>query len=59
MEHPQSITYRDYGTAAMAPMCQSFAALPAQNFSRGTFEKMENISGDALREFTLDARQAV
>ena len=53
MEHPQSITYRDYGTAAIAPMCQSFAALPARNFSRGTFEKMENISGDALREFTL------
>src|SRR5215213_458145 len=40
LEHPQSITYRDYGTAAIAPMCQSFAALPARNFSRGTFEKM-------------------
>ena len=53
MEHPQSITYRDYGTAAIAPMCQTFAALPSRNFSRGTFEKMENISGDALREFTL------
>ncbi|MEO8356145.1 MAG: aldehyde ferredoxin oxidoreductase C-terminal domain-containing protein [Chloroflexota bacterium] len=54
MEHPQSLTYRDYGTAAIAPMCQSFAALPARNFSRGTFEKMENISGDALRAFTLE-----
>lgn len=53
MEHPQSITYRDYGTAAIAPLCQSFAALPSRNFSRGTFEKMENISGDALRAFTL------
>jgi aldehyde:ferredoxin oxidoreductase len=53
MEHPQSVTYRDYGTAAIAPMCQTFAALPSRNFSRGTFEKMENISGDALREFTL------
>jgi len=53
MEHPQSITYRDYGTAAIAPMCQTFAALPSRNFSRGTFEKMESISGDALREFTL------
>jgi len=53
MEHPQSITYRDYGTAAIAPMCQSFAALPSRNFSRGTFEKVESISGDALREFTL------
>ncbi len=54
MEHPQSLTYRDYGTAAIAPMCQSFAALPARNFSRGTFEQMENISGDALRAFTLE-----
>jgi aldehyde:ferredoxin oxidoreductase len=54
LEHPQSITYRDYGTAAIAPMCQSFAALPARNFSRGTFEQMENISGDALRSFTLE-----
>ena len=54
MEHPQSITYRDYGTAAIAPMCQTFAALPSRNFSRGTFENMENISGDALRAFTLE-----
>src|SRR5574339_1160342 len=42
MEHPQSITYRDYGTAAIAPMCQSFAALTVKNFSRGTFEKAED-----------------
>jgi aldehyde:ferredoxin oxidoreductase len=54
MEHPQSITYRDYGTAAIAPMCQTFAALPSRNFSRGTFEKIENIRGDALRAFTLE-----
>ena len=53
LEHPQSITYRDYGTAAIAPMCQSFAALTVRNFSRGTFEHAENIGGDALREFTL------
>jgi len=52
MEHPQSITYRDYSTAAIAPMCQSFAALTVKNFSRGTFDKVENIGGDALHEFT-------
>jgi aldehyde:ferredoxin oxidoreductase len=28
MEHPQSVTYRDYGTAAMAQMTQSFAPFP-------------------------------
>jgi aldehyde:ferredoxin oxidoreductase len=53
LEHPQSATYRDYSTAAIAPMCQTFAALTVRNFSRGTFEKAENIGGDALREFTL------
>jgi len=53
LEHPQSATYRDYGTAAMAQMTQRFAALPAKNFSRGTFEQVDNISGEQLREFTL------
>jgi aldehyde:ferredoxin oxidoreductase len=53
LEHPQSITYRDYSTAAIAAMCQSFAALTVKNFSRGTFEKADNIDGDALREFTI------
>ena len=53
MNHPQSVTYRDYGTAAMAQMTQRFAALPAHNFSRGTFDNVENISGEKLREFTL------
>lgn len=53
MEHPQSITYRDYGTAAMAQMTQRFAALPTRNFSRGTFDHVDNISGEQLREFTL------
>ncbi|MBI5352011.1 MAG: aldehyde ferredoxin oxidoreductase [Chloroflexi bacterium] len=53
MNHPQSVTYRDYGTAAMAQMTQRFAALPAHNFSRGTFDHVEAISGETLREFTL------
>lgn len=53
LEHPQSHTYRDYGTAAMAQMTQAFAALPTRNFSKGTFEHVEEISGDSLREFTL------
>jgi aldehyde:ferredoxin oxidoreductase len=52
-DHPQSVTYRDYGTAAMAQMTQRFVALPAYNFSRGTFDNVESISGETLREFTL------
>ncbi len=53
MDHPQSVTYRDYGTAAMAQMTQRFAALTVHNFSRGTFDNVEAISGETLREFTL------
>ncbi|MDP1713991.1 MAG: aldehyde ferredoxin oxidoreductase C-terminal domain-containing protein [Anaerolineales bacterium] len=53
MEHPQSVTYRDYGTAAMTQLTQQFAGIPVHNFSRGTFDKIENVSGEALREFTL------
>ncbi len=53
LEHPQSITYRDYSTAAIAAMCNSFAALTARNFSRGTFDQVDQVDGDALREFTL------
>lgn len=53
LEHPQSITYRDYSTAAIAAMCQSFAALTVKNFSRGTFEGVDKVDGDALREITL------
>jgi len=53
MEHPQSITYRDYGTAAMTQLTQRFAAIPVKNFSQGTFDEVDNVSGEALREFTL------
>jgi aldehyde:ferredoxin oxidoreductase len=52
-EHPQSITYRDYGTAAMTQLTQRFAGIPVHNFSRGTFDEVEKIGGEALREFTL------
>lgn len=54
MEHPQSITYRDYGTAAMAHMCDGFGALPTRNFSTGHFEEVDDISGETMREFLLE-----
>lgn len=53
MNHPQTKTYHDYGTAAMTQLTQRFAAIPVRNFSRGTFDEVEKISGEALREFTL------
>ena len=54
MEHPQSITYRDYGTAAMAHMCDGFGGLPTRNFSTGHFEKVDDISGETMRDFLLE-----
>ena len=53
LEHPQSATYRDYGTAAMAHMSDGFGALPTRNFSDGHFENVDDISGETLRDFIL------
>jgi aldehyde:ferredoxin oxidoreductase len=53
MEHPQSATYRDYGTAAMPHMSDGFGGLPTRNFSSGHFESVDEISGETLRDFIL------
>ena len=53
LAHPQTHTYADYGTAAMANMCNHFGALPTRNFSMGQFEQVEAISGETLREVLL------
>ena len=52
--HPQSITYRDYGTAAMTMMCNMLGGLPTRNFSSGSFEEADAISGDTLRQMILE-----
>lgn len=54
MAHPQTATYRDYGTAAMAKMCHGFGALPTRNFSAGQFEGVETISGEYMRQQQLN-----
>ncbi len=51
--HPQTALYRDYGTQAMPQMTQHFGALPTRNFSAGTFEQVESISGEFMRELLL------
>ncbi|MGQ9833417.1 MAG: aldehyde ferredoxin oxidoreductase family protein [Candidatus Villigracilaceae bacterium] len=53
MDHPQTHTYRDYGTAAMVQMCQTFGSLPTRNFSSGQFEHADTLSGEHLRETIL------
>ncbi len=53
MEHPQTHTYSDYGTPAMVHMADGFGGLPTRNFSSGTFEHADEISGEKLRELIL------
>ena len=53
LDHPQTKSYADYGTAGMVNMTDHFGALPTRNFSEGSFEGAEKISGDALRELLL------
>jgi len=51
--HPQVKVYADYGTAAMPRMANGFGALPTRNFSEGTYEDVEKISGETMRELLL------
>jgi aldehyde:ferredoxin oxidoreductase len=54
MAHPQTKTYADYGTAAMAHMSDGFGAIPTRNFSAGVFEGVELIGGEPLRDLLLE-----
>jgi aldehyde:ferredoxin oxidoreductase len=53
LNHPQTAIYRDFGTAGVARMCNTFGALPVRNFSAGQFEEIESISGEHLRQSLL------
>ncbi|GAB4501494.1 MAG: hypothetical protein Fur0035_10360 [Anaerolineales bacterium] len=53
LAHPQTALYRDYGTRAMPQMTQHFGALPTRNFSAGTFEQVDAISGETMRDLLL------
>jgi aldehyde:ferredoxin oxidoreductase len=48
-DHPQTAVYRDFGTAAMAHLCNRLGGLPTRSFRSGQFEGVENISGEHLR----------
>lgn len=53
MSHPQTTAYREYGTAGTVRLCNAFGGLPTRNFSEGTFENVEAIGGESLRELLL------
>jgi aldehyde:ferredoxin oxidoreductase len=48
-DHPQTAVYRDFGTAAMAHLCNRLGGLPTRSFRSGQFEEVEAISGEHLR----------
>ncbi|MCK4472023.1 MAG: aldehyde ferredoxin oxidoreductase, partial [Anaerolineae bacterium] len=54
INHSQTTSYADYGTAAMANLCNGFGGLPTRNFSQGTFEHVEKIGGEQLRSILLE-----
>jgi aldehyde:ferredoxin oxidoreductase len=53
LAHPQTTVYADYGTAAMALICDGFGGLPTRNFSSGHFEGVEKISGETMRDLLV------
>lgn len=54
MDQPQTVTYRDYGTAAMSRLSNSFGGIPTRNFSEGQYENVETISGEYMRDVILE-----
>lgn len=53
-EHPQtSQIYTFYGTAAMVKLCGSLGGMPTRNFSAGSFEDAEKISGETIHDLNL------
>ncbi len=54
IDHPQtSQVYTYYGTAAMVSMCNAMSAIPTRNFSQGTFEGADKISGETIHDLTV------
>jgi len=53
IDHPQIASYANYGTAVMTHMSDGFGGIPTRNYSSGTFEGVEKISGEAMRDLLL------
>lgn len=52
-DHPQTKVYAEYGTQAMTTYCSSVGALPTRNFSNGSFDLVDDISGDRYHDLLL------
>ncbi len=57
MEHPISKGLYEYGTAILVNIINEHGAFPTKNWTRGTFEKAFEISGEYLADHYLKARK--
>ncbi|NLH88648.1 MAG: aldehyde ferredoxin oxidoreductase family protein [Firmicutes bacterium] len=57
-EHPVAKTLREYGTAAVVAGNQAMGGLPTRNWTSGTFEHADSISGAAMTETILQKNEA-
>jgi aldehyde:ferredoxin oxidoreductase len=53
LNHPQTASFRDFGTAAVGTLSNMYGAIPVNNFSAGSFDQMDAISADTLRDLIL------
>ena len=51
--HPQTAAFKDFGTAAMAALSNSYGGIPVRNFSEGSFDQIEQINGDTLHDLLV------
>jgi aldehyde:ferredoxin oxidoreductase len=56
-EHPISKSLHEYGTSVLVNVINEHGAFPTKNWTRGTFEKAYEISGEYLAEKFLKARK--
>lgn len=53
LAQPTTPVYRDFGTAAIGSLSNTYGALPTRAFSAGQYEQYEALSGETLRETIL------
>lgn len=54
LRHPAGFLLRKYGTIALVRPMNEAGFLPTNNFNRGTFSEVENITAESLHETILD-----
>ena len=50
LDAPTTKAYREFGTAAMVQVVNTMGGLPTNNFSRGRFDRVDEISAEAMND---------